>query len=72
MEWAYNGGMEREKMEGRFFYADCDATAQKSTILYISRSMKSNMFILLLFLEKKMIKWYFRKKGHGQLKREEV
>ena len=53
MDWAYNGGMDREKMEGCFFYADCDATAQKSTILYISRSMKSDMFSLLLFLEEK-------------------
>lgn len=52
MEWAYNG-MEREKMEGCFFYDDCDMTAQKSTFLYTSRSMKSDMFNLLLFLEKK-------------------
>lgn len=53
MEWAYNGGVEREKMEGCFFYADCDAIAQKLTILYILRSMKSDMFSLLLLLEGK-------------------
>lgn len=63
------GSGKGEKMEGCFFYADCDAIAQKLTILYILRSMKSDMFSLLLFLEgKKNDQVILYKEGHGQLK----
>lgn len=75
MEWAYNGGVEREKMEGCFFYADCDAIAQKLTILKYLKVHEVWYVQSVAFLrgEKKNDQVIlYKKKGHGQLKREKV